>query len=242
MRSLLLMVALASGCASARLTLTPRAPYDQTVPPSLTTRVGAIMVLPPRGSERGQASELAEVERVLLAGGLRVISSGVTGRVVLDSGGTRVETAANLSDLERALVLARDSNADVLLQVVELDWTPGTRAFVREGDKFREVPRGTPVHPASLARVHEAVFRFQARLINVVNAEIVMAVDIMQGTSRVTSPWTMRISSRGASAEIDTNTAERRRAAVTQVMRAFLARLARTSESATPAASPTTQQ
>ncbi len=116
------------------------------------------MVLPSRGSERGQVSDLAEVERVLLEGGVRVISSGMTGRVVFDPVGNRVETAANLSDLERALVLARSSSADALLQIVEFGWTDGGRPFVYTANRFEEVAPGTQVQASNLVRVREARF------------------------------------------------------------------------------------
>jgi hypothetical protein len=92
------------------------------------------MVLPPRGSERGQVSELAELERVLLAEGFRVISSGITGKVASGPAEERVDEAARFSDLERALILAKKSNADTLLQVGEMAFQPAERLFVLEED------------------------------------------------------------------------------------------------------------
>ncbi|HZL16216.1 MAG TPA: hypothetical protein VFG23_00595 [Polyangia bacterium] len=98
-RLVLLAVFVTVGCSTASINLTPAGPIDLTVPARVNSRFGSMMVLPPFGSERGQTSELADVERVLLAGGVRVISSGVTGRVVRDQVGDRVETAANLLTL-----------------------------------------------------------------------------------------------------------------------------------------------
>lgn len=221
---------LVSGCTTASVLLTPSAPTDLTVPKQVERRFGTMMVLPPRGSDRGQVSELADVERVLLAGRIRVISSGVTGRVVLDQSGSRVETAANLSDLERALVLARNSNAEALLQIVDIGWTDGHRPFVLVGDKYQEVVPGTSVAPSALVRVREAVFKLQARVINVENGEIVMSIDVSQGTSRVvSSPTIISVQSspigNGSTNDIDTDDPDRRRAVVSQVMDAFLARL-----------------
>jgi hypothetical protein len=230
---------LVAGCSTASVILAPVAPTDLTVPKQVERRFGTMMVLPPRGSDRGQVSELADVERVLLAGRIRVISSGVTGRVVLDQSGNRVETAANLSDLERALVLARNSNAEALLQIVDIGWMDGRRPFVLVGDRYQEVAPGTSVDPSALVRIREAVFKLQARVINVENGEIVMSIDVSQGTSRVISP-PMTISVRsspigsGSTNEIDTDEPDRRRAVVSQVMDTFLARLAQGSQPATP--------
>ena len=221
---------LLAGCTTASIILTPAPPADLTVPKQIEKRFTAVMVLPPRGSERGQVSELADVERVLLGGGVRVISSGVTGRVVLDQAGNRVETAANLSDLERALVLARNSNADALLQIIEIGWTDGRRAFVRNSDAFQEVAAGTQVDGSGLVRVHEAQFRFQARVISVDNGEIVMNIDVAQSTSRVIPETkTIEVTSspiqHSSGQRIDTDEPERRRWVVSQVMDTFLARL-----------------
>ena len=67
------------------------------------------MVLPPQGNDRGQVSDVSVIERIMLAAEARVISSGVTGRVVAQGNDARVGGAEQLSDLERALVVARDS-------------------------------------------------------------------------------------------------------------------------------------
>ena len=74
----------------------------------------SVMVLPPQGSERGAASELAALEKELLRRGIKVVSSGLTGRVVVEQteSGRGTEGAAGLSDLERALVLAKKSVAN----------------------------------------------------------------------------------------------------------------------------------
>jgi hypothetical protein len=150
--------------------------------------------------------------------------------VVLDSSGNHVETAANLSDLERALVLAKSSNAEALLQIIEIGWSRARRAFVQKGDRLREISIGTTVEGSKLVRVTESVFRFQARLINVDNGEIVMSIDVSQGTSRaISEPETIDVQMsplQGATtSEIDTDDPERRREVVTQVMDSFLVRL-----------------
>jgi hypothetical protein len=232
---------LLSGCVTSTLTLAPVPVVDLTVPKRAAKQFASIMVLPPSGSERGQASELAAVERVLLGAGIKVISSGVTGRIVLDGSGNRVETGANLSDLERALVLARNSNAEALLQVTQLGWIDdGRRWFVRSGERFQEIGPGHTLDAANSVKVREAVFHFQAKVISVDKGEIVMSIDASQGTSRVLQePKGIEITTSLAGAdarEIETDMPDRRQSAVDQVMAVLLARL--TAQTATGESAP----
>jgi hypothetical protein len=233
---------LLSGCVTATLTLAPVAAVDLTVPKRAEKQFASIMVLPPSGSEHGQASELAAVERVLLGAGIKVISSGVTGRIVLDSSGNRVETGANLSDLERALVLARNLNARALLQVTQLGWTDGRRWFVRSGERFQEIGPGHTLDPPNSVKVSEVVFHFQAKVISVDDGEIVMSIDASQGTSRVLEqPKSIEITTSPAGSgarEIDTDMPDRRQSAVDQVMAVLLARLTAQTPTAGRPASP----
>ncbi len=136
-----------------QLVLSPATMEDRSAPLRPSKQYASIMVLPPTGSERGQVGELVEVERLLLNSGFKVISSGVTGRVVTTG---QTAGAAPMSDLERALVLARTSHADALLQIAKLDWEPSSRSFVADGGgPYREVERGTPVsNSSSVVRVH----------------------------------------------------------------------------------------
>jgi hypothetical protein len=190
----------------------------------LKALVSAIIVLPPRGSERGQRSELADLERVLLGKGFPVISSGITGRVATGPVEARADEASRLSDLERALILAKDSNADALLQVGEIGFEPAERYFtLLEGDLTnpKEVPEPPTSPDAVFVRVKEARFTFQAKLINVENGEIVVSMEISQSTSRVSPATNIKgqASTRETIAIIDTP--QRRQAAVEQVMEAF---------------------
>jgi hypothetical protein len=223
--------------STASILLVPQAPVDLTVPRQLARRPTAVMVLPPRGSERGQVSESADVERVervLLRGGFRVISSAVTAKVVRDPTGNLVERASTLSDLERALVLAKESNAEVLLQIVEIDLKDRYRPFVpgsREG-RFQEIRPGAQVDQGTqVVRVHEKVFSLRARAINVENGEIVMSVDVSQGTSyALPEPKTVAIVEqslfeRVGTKEVTTDEPERLQKAIEQVLDAFLSRL-----------------
>jgi hypothetical protein len=224
------------GCA-ANLSLVPEPVKDLSVPAATKTQVSAIIVLPPRGSERGQRSELAEVEKVLLAKGFRVISSGITGRVASGPAGSRADDVSRLSDLERALILARDSNADALLQVGEIGFAPAERYFILvEGDRerFAEVPEPPSSLDAYQVRIKESRFTFQAKLINVENGEIVVSMDFSQGTSRVEPPLDIRVQLGRDEIIATIDTPERQRKAVKQVMEAFSSHISTAPSQAQP--------
>lgn len=198
--ALVLALALLVGCGKpglTSLTVGPRVPvHDQSVPTPQKSAYASVMVLPPRGSERGAVTDLASLEKALLKKGVRVISSGVTGRVVVDGaeGKRGGDTATQLSDLERALVLARKSNADAILQVMEIGWRDDLPAVDRyywfddktwhelekkpESDWFRQ-NRGKEHR---LAIIRGPALAFQAKVIDVETGEIVAAVDLAQST------------------------------------------------------------
>jgi hypothetical protein len=173
------------GCAGAPATLhlASREVRDSSVRVREQKRYASLMVLPPRGSERGEITVLAKLEMRLLRWDFRVISSGVTGRAVQDPSGTQLESAAQLSDLERALVLAKRSNAEALFQVGRLDWVPSKRSFVCT-DTCTEVALGTPVLASDLIQVQEATLFLEGKLIDVEDGAVVMAFDIAQSTSQ----------------------------------------------------------
>jgi hypothetical protein len=208
----------------ANLSVETGALRDRSAPVVAKAQVSAVMVLPPRGSERGQVSELADLERVLLGRGFRVISSGITGRVASGPVAARADEASRLSDLERALILAKDSNADALLQVGEIAFVPAERYFtLLEGDfrQFKEVPESPAAPGVYCIRIKEARFDFQAKLINVENGEIVLSMDISQSTSRVSPMTSMDVLANRGETTITIDSPQRRQAAVVQVMDAF---------------------
>ncbi len=220
---LALLGAIVPACAVARLTLAPDALSDRSEPAKTKSRISAVIVLPPRGSERGQRSELADLERVLLGKGFRVISSGITGRVASGPTEGRAIEASRLSDLERALILAKDSNADALLQVGKMGFSPAERYFVlddHDPSKLKEVLEPPAKSDGLHLLLKEARYTFQARLINVENGEILVSVDIAQSTSRV-APIDWEVQSRGSETIAPIDTPQRRRRAVTQVMEAL---------------------
>jgi hypothetical protein len=182
------------------------------------------MVLPPRGSERGQVSELSDLERVLLAKGFRVISSGITGRVAAGPVEARVDEAPRLSDLERALILAKGSNADVLLQVGEIAFESGERHFTlldRGSSDLKEVQERPSNPDACYVRMKEARFTFQAKVINVENGEILVSMDISQSTSRVPPAINSTVRLSPGETIVTVDTPARRQSAVFQVMEAL---------------------
>jgi hypothetical protein len=225
---LALLLAGLAGCTHrAVLRIDQKKARDSTALGPNRKAIRALMILPPAGSERGAETALADIEPFLLEARFEVISSGVTGRVVTDESGNRVEAAANLSDLERALVLAKASNADVLFQVSEIGWTTGYRSFIRTDDTFREVRPGVSiVSKSGVVRVRDAIFRIRGRIIDVESAGILASVNIAQNCSFVTPivrelEVGRRTSTTGITADVPT----RRRKAVEDVMRQFIERL-----------------
>ncbi len=94
--------------------------------------IGSVMLLPPRGSSRGEFGDiLPAFERALLQRGLRVVSAAVTGRVVQER---KAEAASQLTDIERALILSKETGADALLQVGAFEWQGTASRWFCEGD------------------------------------------------------------------------------------------------------------
>jgi len=211
------------GC-TATLSVPPDTILDRSAPATRKPPVSALMVLPPRGSERGQRSDLSDLERFLLEKGFRIISSGITGRVASGPSEVRADESSRLSDLERALILAKNSNADALLQVGEIGFSDAERHFVLpDGERanFKEVPESPTSPNAFGVRIKEAKFTFQAKLINVENGEIMVSMDISQSTSRVSPAVNMSVPLNQGHTTIKVDTSQRRKEVVFQVMDAF---------------------
>lgn len=223
-----LLALLLTGCA-ANLSILPEEVRDRSEPAAVKPfEVSAIMVLPPQGSERGQQSELAQLEQFLLGKGFRVISSGITGRVASESVEARADEASRLSDLERALILGEKSHADAILQVGKLGFEPRERYFtVLKGDRenFAEVPEPPESSDSYRLRVRETRFTFKAKLINVKNGEVMILMDFSQSTSRVAPPFHMAVPLNDEETLIKIDTRQRREAAMNQAMQAFSSRI-----------------
>ena len=141
-----------SGCRTSVLTMSHyKPPINQSeVSPKLKARkITKVMVIPPSGTARGKFDEhIVWFEQEFLKRGITVISGAITGKVVLESPNStdekKNESAALLSDLERALIMAKRTGAEAILQVGDLRWSEkmiATRYFItwKAGTPFREI-------------------------------------------------------------------------------------------------------
>jgi len=196
---LMIWAGLLAGCGGSLsvLTMAPLSPAyvdESSVSPSLRSdSFSRVMIVPPSGTGGVQFEEnLAAIERSFIARGVTVISSAITSRVILDEPGNRQrgESGLQLSEVERALVLARESNVDAVLQIGAWDWIEqdrsenGRRYFVhdKEAKSFREVDRIAYEQSAGSNVVRRSfggqVLAFTGRLIDVENGEVVASFKI----------------------------------------------------------------
>jgi len=94
-----------------------------------------IMIMPPSGTARGEFdNQISIFEKEFIKDGITPINGAVTGRVVMELQGDQKEkkdeSAQNLSDVERALIMAKQTGADALLQIGQLEWSK-TQYFTR---------------------------------------------------------------------------------------------------------------
>lgn len=186
------LAACASGCLSSTLISAKHSPRDLTVVSPRLVPMTRIMVIPPSGTVRGQyESAIALFEREFLRGGITVISGAVTGRVVIDSSGNdrRMEAAASLSDAERALVMAKDSGADAILQIGRLEWSDSninSRFFVccPKGSAYSEVTQAEYEEwPREKAIFASHWLSFVGRLLDVKTGEVLASFDVGAGAN-----------------------------------------------------------
>ena len=200
-RSLILAsVGLLTACGGGPsvLTMRPVAPAyvdESSLSPRLTGgNYGRIMIVPPSGSAGVEFQEnLAAIERSFIARGIAVISPAITSRVVLGDDQRdrqRVQQGLALSEVERALLLARDSNADGVMQIGLWQWVSedqsdlSARYFVEDEStkSFDEVDEVTYEEAATrdvLRRAYRTdVLGFTGRLIDVENGEVVASFKI----------------------------------------------------------------
>jgi len=122
---------LSGGCATTH-NLTMKAdlpPIDRSVlsPKLKEKKFTKIIVIPPSGTVRGTFEpKIVLFEREFLRQGMTVISGAITGRIVMDAvdkpNEKKGEAARDLSDMERALVMARNTGAEAILQLGEYKW------------------------------------------------------------------------------------------------------------------------
>jgi hypothetical protein len=163
---------------------------DQSVTAPTRHGVRVVMVLPPEGTESNQQKvpEISSLEKELLRRGIRVISAGLTGRVAIESRVTSEsgQAAAHMSQLERALVLAKKSNADALLQVEVLGWAPESRRFVYRppATSFDKATQADWDHTPN--NQHYSIvgptLHLAGKLIDVESGEVMEEIDLAQAT------------------------------------------------------------
>ncbi len=160
-------------------------PVDKSVisPKLKDTKFSKVMIIPPSGTARGAyESQMTLFEQEFLRQGMTVISSAITGKVVMDTPNktdSKNETASSLSDLERALIMAKETGADLILQLGEFHWYldhVSSRFFIttkETGSAFKEVTqeefndwKGYKVPFVA------SVLSFKGKVINVSNGEI----------------------------------------------------------------------
>jgi hypothetical protein len=162
---------------------------DTSVAPQLKEKkYSKIIVIPPSGTARGQFDrEINFFEREFLNHSLTVISSAVTGRVVLELKGSegekKEEGAQGLSDAERALVMAKKTGADAILQIGTFAWQGrrncryfvGTGASAGSGtpSELREVTlKEFESHAGARMPMSGQWLEFVGRLIDVQSGEV----------------------------------------------------------------------
>ena len=191
------------GCVLPRYTLVMKStvpPVDESaVSPGLAQKkYHRVMVIPPSGTTRSKFDfEINTFEREFLRGNITAISSAITGRVVLgrtpdSTQGEKVEGASGLSDAERALVMAKETGADAILQIGQLGWegdrtegnsnfTADTRFFI-VGDQepaFHEVTKGEfQAWRGKKVHYYGPTLVFVGRLIDVSNGEVMASFNV----------------------------------------------------------------
>jgi len=188
-----LLMLVATGCASRwTMNMSPELPLkdDSSVSPQLKEKkYTKIIVIPPSGTARGQFDrEINFFEREFLNHNLTVISSAVTGRVVLELKGSdgekKEEGAQGLSDAERALVMAKKTGADAILQIGTFSRTGLRKCRYFIGDKGQANPGSPPTelrevslkeyenHQGAKIAIMGQWLEFVGRLIDVQSGEV----------------------------------------------------------------------
>ena len=191
------------GCASSPspqlVVSSTRDLIDETVvAPEMQGRTyRRIMVLPPSGTVRGEFDRrVGFFERELVKKGTVVVSGAVTGRVISEYRGaagrdggqqSAADTAARLSDAERALVMAKTSGADGILQIGFFNYrrSPTGRSFIwnPESGKFSEVPGGRSREEPYRLDFPTQWLDVSARLIDVQSGNVMISFKLGAGVN-----------------------------------------------------------
>jgi len=150
------------------------------------------MIIPQQGTVRGAYdAQIALLESGFIKIGTTVVTAAVTARSVVDVNKKSEKccdsgaTIASLSDVERALLMAKESGADAILQIGAFEWskTEGmpARYFIRENDKayYSEVAQKKYLDFVGYKYLFNADrLVFIGRLIDVQTGEVMAAFDI----------------------------------------------------------------
>lgn len=182
------LASIATSCATTKLNvawdLGPRAVSNSQFSGARHT-FRRIMIVPPSGNVRGAFDhELSVFERKFLKVGVTLISPAITGRVVGSDNdqGRPTDVAGGLSDVERALILARKSGVEAILQVGSFgpDGFADRLLCGSSPDAVRTCdPQAWLAAPWKVT-LHGRVLRFQGRLLDVENGEIIGSLDVSQ--------------------------------------------------------------
>lgn len=201
---------ISSGCATT-YTLDMKAhrpPRDSSsLSPRLRNKVySKIMIMPPSGTQRGEFdSMIALCEKVFIKKGVTPINGAVTGRVVMQAPGTtgkdKNESAQNLSDVERAFVMARETGCDAILQIGKFETVEGipTRFFIADRPsttcQFREVEEEEYQAWQSIKHAFSSrLITFIGRLSDVESAEVLASFNIVSAANwNLPSDYSMKL-------------------------------------------------
>ena len=185
-------IAFLTGCVSyTQLEMVAsKAPIDTSVisPKLDDISCSKIMIIPPSGTARGAFElQMTLFEKEFLRQGMTVISPAITGRIVMDSPDQteeKNETGSILSDMERALVMAKNTGADAILQVGTFNWSERSdaRFFVcpRGGTApFEEVDRSQArIWNGAKVAFQSPQLEFVGKIVNVENGEVLATLDV----------------------------------------------------------------
>jgi hypothetical protein len=187
--------------------------YDvSALQPDLAKKMySKIIVLHSSGTDSSRFETIvAGFEREFLRHGVTVISGAVTGRVVLDveKSERKTEAAAQLTDIERALVMARRTGAEAVLQIGAYERLPLVEARYlvhAKGSGIRETDRETYLAwPGDRTYLSSGASLFVGKLIDVSSGEVVASFKVgcatfssfpadIHGTAQIdhTGKWTI---------------------------------------------------
>jgi hypothetical protein len=148
-------------------------------------RCAAVMVLPVEGPGPRNEDVLSALEGHLISRGIRVVSTGMIGRVMSDP--AIAQGATRLPQLERVMALAQRANVDCVFQVqkLEIGIRGAYRSFVWTGPSapLRELRSDEAVYyPSQVWTLEGPVWEIGGKVIDPVRGDVLSIVDLYQST------------------------------------------------------------